>query len=559
MVSASVTRGGELQERGVDVPENAPPAAVAVRSDGLKRDASFLGLLFTSEGSIIGSGWLFGALFVSTIGGPAAVIAWLIGSVAVILLALVHAELGGLFPVTGGTARFPHYAFGNLAGASFGWFSWLQAAGTAPIEVEAALQYSSNYVHGLTHTVNGTVVLTGWGYLAAVVLMGVFTVLNLFGIRRLTQANNAITTWKVLIPTLTIIVVFARHFDTSNFTSHGFAPYGTRGVLEAVSLGGAVFSLVGFEQAVQLGGESRNPQRDIPRAVIGSMAIGATIYLLLQVVFIGALPHSALAHGWHEVSFEGIFGPFAGLAKDLGLAWLAYILYADAIIAPIGTGLVYTTTTARLTYGMSMNGQVPAVFERTTKRTQVPIYGLVFAFIMGLVLFLPFPGWQSLVGFITSATVLMYAGAPLALGALRRQKPDLPRSFRLPAAWLLAPVSFIAANWIIYWSGWEVDWKLYVAVILGYILMGISRILHANPVHPPMDWTAALWLWPYLAGMALLSYLGQFGGGREVIPFYVDLVAVAAWSLVVYFAAMHFRLPVDRVDEYAQDVYPVEN
>ena len=336
-----------------------------VTSDGLKRDAGFLGLLFTSEGSIIGSGWLFGALFVSTIGGPAAVVAWLIGSVAVILLALVHAELGGLFPVTGGTARFPHYAFGNLAGASFGWFSWLQAAGTAPIEVEAALQYSSNYVHGLTHTVNGTVVLTGWGYLAAVVLMGAFTVLNLFGIRRLIQANNAITTWKVLIPTMTIVVLFSTHFDTSNFTSHGFAPYGTRGVLEAVSLGGAVFSLVGFEQAVQLGGESRNPQRDIPRAVIGSMVIGATIYLLLQIVFIGALPHSALAHGWHDLSFQGIFGPFAGLAKGLGLAWLAYILYADAIIAPIGTGLVYTTTTSRLTYGMSKNGQVPAVFEKT--------------------------------------------------------------------------------------------------------------------------------------------------------------------------------------------------
>ena len=153
--------------------------------DGLKREAGFVGLLFTSEGSIIGSGWLLSALAVSSIGGPAACIAWVIGSVAVIILALVHAELGGMFPVTGGTARFPHYAFGNLAGASFGWFSWLQAAGTAPIEVEAAIQYSSNYLHGLTHKVNGTVVLTGWGYVAAVGLMALFTVVNLYGIRRL--------------------------------------------------------------------------------------------------------------------------------------------------------------------------------------------------------------------------------------------------------------------------------------------------------------------------------------------------------------------------------------
>ncbi|HXN60305.1 MAG TPA: hypothetical protein VN886_07600, partial [Acidimicrobiales bacterium] len=87
-------------------------AAAPMRQDddGLKREAGFIGLLFTSEGSIIGSGWLFGALFVSTIGGPAAVIAWLIGSFAVILLALVHAELGGMFPVSGGTSRYPHYA-----------------------------------------------------------------------------------------------------------------------------------------------------------------------------------------------------------------------------------------------------------------------------------------------------------------------------------------------------------------------------------------------------------------------------------------------------------------
>jgi amino acid transporter len=532
---------------------------VAARDgDGLNRSVGFVGLLFTSEGSIIGSGWLFGALFAATIGGPAALIAWIIGSVAVVLLALVHAELGGMFPVSGGTTRFPYYAFGGLAGASFGWFSWLQAVGTAPIEVEAAIQYSSNYVHGLTHTVNGTVVLTGTGYLVAVVLMAVFVAINLFGVRLLVRANSVVTTWKVVIPVLTILVLFFTRFDTSNFTRDGFAPYGLRGVLTAVSAGGAVFALVGFEQAVQLGGESRNPQRDMPRAVIFSMLLGATIYLLLQVVFIGALPHQALAHGWDHVSFAGIFGPFAGLAKGLGLAWLAYILYADAIVAPTGSGLIYTTTTSRITFGMSKNGHVPAIFERTTKGTNVPVFGLVFTFLMGLVLFLPFPGWQSLVGFITSATVLMYAGAPLALGALRLQKPDVERPYRLPFGSVLAPVSFISASFIIYWSGWEVDWKLMVAVLLGYVLMGISRLTHANPVRSPMDWTAAIWLWPYLAVLTLISYLGQFGGGRGVIPFYWDLAVVAGWSLIVYATAIRLRLPVEKVDRYAAGVVGFE-
>jgi amino acid transporter len=544
---------------GVAMIQTAGATPTRQDDDGLKRDAGFIGLLFTSEGSIIGSGWLFGALFVSTIGGPAAVIAWLIGSFAVILLALVHAELGGMFPVSGGTARFPHYAFGALAGASFGWFSWLQAAGTAPIETEAAIQYSSNYVHGLTHTVNGTVVLTPLGFLVAVGLMALFVVINLYGVRRLMQANNAITTWKVVIPTLTIIVLIFTHFNTHNFTSHGFAPYGSKGVLEAVSAGGAIFSLLGFEQAVQLGGESRNPQRDLPRAVIGSILIGATIYFLLQVVFIGALPVSALRHGWHDVSFTGIYGPFAGLAKGLGLGWLAYILYADAIIAPVGTGLVYTTTSSRLTFGLSKNGAIPSAFEKTTEKTQVPWVGLLFAFVMGLILFLPFPGWQSLVGFITSATVLMYAGAPLALGALRRQKPDVARPFRLRAGAFWAPVAFIVSNLIIYWSGWDVVWKLDVAVLLGYLLMGISRLTKANPAAGDLDWAAALWLWPYLGGMAVISVLGQFGSGHHVIPFWWDMGVVAIFSLIIYYAAMRLRLPVAKVDHYSGAVFSVED
>ena len=114
-----------------------------LRSDGLKRDVGLLGLMWASEGSLIGSGWLFGAFFALTYAGPSALIGWVIASVIVILLALVHAELGGMFPVSGGTSRFPHYAFGSLAGGTFGWFAYIQAATVAPVEVLATIQYFS--------------------------------------------------------------------------------------------------------------------------------------------------------------------------------------------------------------------------------------------------------------------------------------------------------------------------------------------------------------------------------------------------------------------------------
>src|SRR5438270_296486 len=188
-------------------PSQAPSAALD--ADGLDRGVSFLGLLWSSEGSIIGSGWLFGALAAVTIAGPSAIIGWFVASFIVILLALVHAELGGLFPVSGGTGRFPHYAFGSFAGATFGWASYLQAASVAPIEVLAAIQYMSTYSWAKTWYVSHTTgpgTLHGAGYAVAVGLMVIFVILNLIGIRWLARSNNIITSWKVAIPVLTIIV-----------------------------------------------------------------------------------------------------------------------------------------------------------------------------------------------------------------------------------------------------------------------------------------------------------------------------------------------------------------
>src|ERR1700733_11090479 len=114
---------------------------------GLRRDVGRLSLLFTSVGSVIGSGWLLGALNATTVAGPAAIISWVVGAMAIMLLALVHAELGGMHPVNGGIARFPHYAFGSLVGYGMGWVYWLGSVTLAPVETEAALQYANKWVH----------------------------------------------------------------------------------------------------------------------------------------------------------------------------------------------------------------------------------------------------------------------------------------------------------------------------------------------------------------------------------------------------------------------------
>src|SRR5919202_1439650 len=463
----------------------------------LRRDVSLLGLMFVLLGSIIGSGWLFGALYASQIAGPAAIIAWVVGGLVMLLLALVHAELGSMYPVAGGSARYPHFSFGSLVGFAIGWIVWLGAVAVAPIEVEAALQYLTHYFPFLTSTAAGVTVLTGTGIVVSVILMFVFTIINLVGIRLLTESNNIVMIWKTAIPFLAVFVLIIISFNGSTFTpSGGFAPFGIQGIVSAISTGGIIFAYQGFEQAIQLGGETRNPTRNIPLAVIGAMIIGVILYVLLQVAFLGALHPAELKNGWAQLSFPGAAGPFAGLATAVGAGWLATLLYIDAAISPGGTGLIYTASSSRLSFALGRNHYIPHQFGYLSDRG-VPIVSIIFSFIIGCIMFLPFPGWQELVGFITSATVMGYATVPLAFGAMRRQEPDHPRPFKLPAGEVLAPLAFIVANLVIYWTTWDVLWKVLIAMALGLVLLGIGHIVNPSEMTPSLDWRGGSWVWPY--------------------------------------------------------------
>ncbi|MFE0512791.1 APC family permease [Streptomyces sp. NPDC058964] len=531
--------------------DHAVPRATKDSGGGLRRDVGLIGLMWASVGSIIGSGWLYGAEKAVVVAGPAAIISWVIGAIAIVLLALVHAELGGMFPVAGGTARYPHYAFGGLAGMSFGWFSWLQAATVAPIEVEAMIGYAGHWqwAQGLQHT-DGT--LTTTGLVTAVALMAVFVGVNFFGVRALAHTNSAATWWKIAVPLGAIFIIAASNFHASNFTSEGFAPFGAKGILGAISSSGIIFALLGFEQAIQLAGESRNPKRDLPRATLGSVAIGAVIYVLLQVVFIAALPHTSFAHGWAKLDFPGISGPWAGLATLVGLGWLGWVLYVDAIISPGGTGLIYTTATSRVSYGLAKNGYAPKAFAKTDSRG-VPWFGLLMSFVTGVVCFLPFPSWQELVGFITSASVLMYAGAPLAYGVFADRLPHLERPYRLPAGKFVSPLSFVVANLIIYWSGWDTLWRLGFAIVLGYVLLGGYAWYATSkglPDAPRMNFKSAQWLPGYLLGLGAISWLGSFGGQGD-IPLWWDILVVAVFSLVIYYWA---RATASRPEEIERSI-----
>ncbi len=479
----------------------------------LRRSVGFYGLMFVSLGSIIGSGWLLGALNATVTAGPAAILSWILAAAMLTVLALVYAELGAAYPVAGGTGRFPYFSHGPLAGFCAGWYSWLQAVAIAPIEVLAAITYVNsiskvNENFPMLHPSGPSAgLLNGTGLFVATLGMILFTGINLAGAKFMSDSNAIVVIWKTAVPLLAIVVVSSLSFHPSNFTAGGgFMPFGVHGVFAALPAG-VVFALQGFEQAVQLAGEARNPKKDISRAIIVAMTIGALLYILLQTAFIGAVEPKDVAKDWLKPlgTDPSDYGAWYTLALAVGATWLAVVLIIDAVVSPAGTGIVYVGTTARLSYALGEEREMPGVLATTNSRG-VPVVSILVAAVIGEIMFLPFPSWNSLVVLVTGATAIMYAFAPVSLASLHMRDVDRVRPYKMPAPKILLPTAFVSANLILYWGGYNYTWKLALALVVGLILFGIgSQVARTNALGMLRS---AVWIGPWILGAVIIGALG---------------------------------------------------
>jgi amino acid transporter len=460
---------------------------IAQKSDKKLRKALTLqDLFFLSMGGIIGSGWLLGVAGGASIAGPASVVSWIIGGIIVLFIALVFAEIAGAIPKSGSIVRYPHLAYGSYAGFILSWAYLLSAVTVPTVEAEAVLSYASVYIPNLFYTVTVTTptgthpvsILTGFGIFLGMILLVAFFFLNYAGIKFLGKFNTVATWWKFIIPTLTFLLLLAI-FQKSNFTITGFAPYGWNNVFYAIPAGGIVFAYLGFRQALEFGGEAKNPQRDIPRATIYSVIAAILLYTLLQVAFIGALKWTPSEVGnltpgsWSSITNAPVgSAPFFTEFKYSGLAALvafSYFLLIDAWISPSGTGWIYLGNGGRVLYGIAADGYLPKKFLDISERTRVPWVALIAALIIGFIFFLPFPSWYLFVGFISSATVLTYVIGPIALHSFRKHAPEIKRPFKLPGASIIAPIGFIGAGLIVYWAGLAT-----LTLVFGAVFIGLS-------------------------------------------------------------------------------------
>jgi amino acid transporter len=512
----------------------------------LRRSVGFYGLMMVSLGSIIGSGWLLGALNAAERAGPASVLSWILAAAMLSLLALVYAELGATYPVAGGGARFPQYSHGPVAGFIAGWASWLQAVFIAPLEVLAAITYVNSvgwvnqHFNMISKVGPNAGLLNGTGLVVALALMVVFTAMNLAGAKFVSESNVVVVIWKTAVPVLAVGVVAARQFNPANFQAGGgFMPFGFHGVFAALT-GGVVFGLQGFEQAVHLAGEARDPRRDLSRAILAAMTIGAVLYALLQVVMIGALDPAHIVKGWSMPlgTDPSDYGVWYTLALALGVGWLAKVLLIDAVISPAGTGVVYVATTARLSYALGEAPEMPGALATTRKG--VPVVSILTAAVVGSAALGPFKSWNALVSVVTAATAIMYAFAPVALAALHKIESERRPSYRVPMPRLVLPAAFCSANLIMYWGGFDTNWKLALAMMAGLALFAIGAWRRRTGAARAIR--HAVWVGPWLAGHVLLGWLGRYGGGRSILPNWVDVGVVIVFALAVFHWATALRL-----------------
>ncbi|MDO8953657.1 MAG: APC family permease [Gammaproteobacteria bacterium] len=519
----------------------------------MKRSISGFALLLTSISAIIGSGWLFGAFYTASIAGPAAILSWVIGGAILIFVAFVYAEICGMLPISGSSARIPQYTHGTVVSFLFSWMIWLSYLALMATEVQAVIQYASFYFPYLTKHSGG---LTAQGYIIAGLLMFMVSFINTYSLRWLIRFNNLLAVLKLIIPIVIVTVILVLFFKPEHVLHPGnsaFMPTGWHGVLGAMATGGIVFAFNGFKQAAEMAGEAKNPSRSVPFAIIGSVCICLVLFLLIQLAFFSSLNVSNLIHGWGDIQLSNTNSPLASIVDQDNLQWLLPILYVGAIIAPLAAGLMYCSSASRSIYGMSKNGYLPALFQKLTPQGN-PGTAILLNFMLGMLLFAPLPGWNKMVAFLTSLLAITYAIGPICMLALRQQAPDQKRPLKLPFGTVWATVAFYLCTLLAYWSGWDTLSKLSIALAIGILVLFLYHLFAKGKHKIHLNWQASIWMWPYFIGLSAISYIGNYGGGLGLFHSAVIMVLLAILCIVTAWLSVKFKLPAATTLAYIEEL-----
>lgn len=466
--------------------------AEASADQRLNRALGPINLTSLGIGAVIGAGiFVLTGQAAALYAGPGIVYSFILAGLACTFAGLCYAEFASMIPLAGSAYTYGYATLGEFIAWIIGWsliLEYLFAAGTVAVgwsgyvvsllkdmhivippaftsapydHVTAANLHWWNiwqlFAHGWTST--GAVL-----NVPAMLIVAVITILLVIGIKESANFNNAIVALKLVV-ILTFIAVGAAYINHANW--HPFIPpnaghwgqFGWSGVLRAAGV--IFFAYIGFDAVSTAAQESKNPQRDMPIGLLGSLGICTVLYIAVSLVLTGIVNYSQL----------NVAAPIAVAVSTLGpsLAWLEYFIKIGAIAGLSSVILVLLLGQARIFYTMSKDGLLPGAFSAVHPKFRTPwlaqfLIGAVAMVIAGL---LPI----GLLGQLVSiGTLLAFAIVSAGVFVLRFTDPQIRRPFRTPVFWLTAPLGVLSCSYLMYGLPPDTWARLIVWMVIGLIV-----------------------------------------------------------------------------------------
>ncbi|MCE2705861.1 MAG: APC family permease [Proteobacteria bacterium] len=368
-----------------------------------------------SATSMVGAGWLFSAQLNAQIAGNYSFLAWVLAAMLVMAVGLCLSQVVSVYPVRGATTRSSALSHNNVFGMPFAFANWFGIMVVIATEAQATTQYLSAALHN--NSLMNSTGLSTYGKLFALCILFMYLVINFYGIKLLAKVNNIVTVLKIFTPLFTISLFLIAKFDTSNFTLPTNNMYGVGSAITAIISAGLIYSYNGFQISVAFASEIKNPKRNVPLSIILSVIIVMVVYMLLQLSFMAAMPHSQLQNGWSGLNFHS---PLINLAMLLGLNFIAILLVADSTISPSGTGFAYLGAASRMFYSMAAAGQMPKwVITRLHPKYFFCRRSLLINWVLASLVLWNSTSWASLMVVVTGYHIIGYMAAPISMGAIK--------------------------------------------------------------------------------------------------------------------------------------------
>ena len=465
--------------------------ADALTDHRLKRALGATNLTTLGIGAIIGTGiFVLTGTVAAQNAGPAVILSFVLAGVASIFAALCYSEFASLVPMAGSAYTYGYATLGELFAWIIGWDLILEyALGAVTVSigwsgyVVSFLRDIGIHIPAQLSAARGTLLTLADGTqvtaifnLPAVIIIAVVTFLLVIGIRESATVNNVIVFVKVAV---VLLFIFGAAHAINSANWHPFMPpstgvrghFGWSGVMQGAGI--VFFAYIGFDAVSTAAQEAKNPQRDMPIGIIGSLLICTVLYIAVSAVATGIVPYLQL----------DVPDPIAVAADHAGLGWMAALIKLGAIAGLSSVILVMLLGQSRIFWTMADDGLLPRFVSRVHPKFRTPwittiVTGIFVAFFAALFTV------REAGSLVSIGTLLAFVIVSIGVLVLRLREPELPRTFKTPAVWLVAPLGALSALYLMIslpWRTWERLIIWFVIGMLVYFFYGVRRSKLARP------------------------------------------------------------------------------